>query len=119
MVPFALAQELKLAGFTQSAASEAVYALTDHLRIRRENAVQMWYGSKNKVGLPLQLEDEAVYTPTLSDLLIACGNPLQLVCEEAGNWQASTALPIGRLVGEGETAEEALGRLWLQMQRST
>jgi hypothetical protein len=119
MVSFALAQELKLAGFTQSSAPEAVYALSDHLRVRREHAVQMWYGSKSKAGLPVQLEDEAVYTPTLSDLLIACGHPLSLACEEAGNWQASTSLPVGRLVEKGGTAEEALGRLWLQMRRAT
>jgi hypothetical protein len=119
MVPFALAQELKLAGFTQSASSGAIYALTDDLRIRREHALHLWYGSKNKSSLPIQLEDEAVYVPTLSELLIACGKPLQLACEEIGNWQASAASPAGRLIGEGETAEEALGRLWLQMRRST
>jgi len=119
MVPFTLAQELKSAGFAQDSAPEAVYALNDHLRIRREHAHHLWYGSKNKAGLPLELEHEAVYTPTLSDLLIACGKPLQLACQEAGNWEASTTLPIGPLVGEGETAEEALGRLWLLMQRST
>jgi hypothetical protein len=119
MVPFALARELKLAGFTQSASSEAIYALTEDLRIRREHAFHIWYGSRNKAGLSVQLEDEAVYVPTLAELLIACGKPLQLVCEEGGDWQASAASPAGRLVGEGETAEEALGRLWLQMRRST
>jgi hypothetical protein len=119
MISFALAQELRSAGFTQDSAPEAVYALNEHLRIRREHALHMWYGSKNKAGLTLQLEDEAVYAPTLSDLLIACGKPLRLACQEAGNWQASTTLPVGPLVGEGETAEEALGRLWLLMQRST
>jgi hypothetical protein len=62
MIPFALAQELKLAGFTQSSAPEAIYALTDHLRIRREHSLQMWYGSKSKAGLPLHLEDEAILT---------------------------------------------------------
>jgi hypothetical protein len=119
MVPFALAQELKLAGFAQSSSSEAIYALTDDLRIRREHAFHLWYGSKNKAGLSLQLEDEAVYVPTLSELLIACGRPLQLACEEGGDWQASAASPAGRLVGEGDTAEEALGHLWLEMRRST
>jgi hypothetical protein len=118
MLPFSLAQELKLAGFSQSSSPEAVYALTDDLRIRREHAPHMWYGSKHKAGLSLQLENEAVYVPTLSDLLIACGKPLQLACEEGGDWQASAALPAGRLVGEGGTAEEALSRLWLQMRHS-
>jgi hypothetical protein len=115
MVPFALAQELKSAGFTQSESSYAVYALSDHLCIRREHALLMWYGSKRKAGLPLQLEEEAVHIPTLSDLVIACGNPLQLVCDEVGNWRASAPTPDGQLDGEGET----LGRLWLLMRRST
>jgi hypothetical protein len=119
MVPFALAQELKLAGFAQSSSPEAIYALTDDLRIRREHAFHLWYGSKNKAGLSLQLEDEAVHVPTLTELLTACGKPLQLACEEGGDWQASAVSPAGRLVGKGETAEEALGRLWLQMRRST
>jgi hypothetical protein len=117
MLPFALAQELKLAGFTQSSSPRAVYALNDYLRIYREHALEMWYGS-TKAGLPLQLENDAVYQPTLSDLVIACGKPLQITCDEGGNWQASAVLPAGSLVGKGETAEEALARLWLQMRRS-
>jgi hypothetical protein len=117
MLPFTLAQELKLAGFTQSSSPKAVYALNDYLRIHREHALQMWYGS-TKAGLPLQLEDDAVYQPTLSDLVIACGKPLQLVCDEGGNWQASAVLPVGALGAKGQTAEEALARLWLQMRRS-
>jgi hypothetical protein len=119
MISFALAQELKAAGFTQSPLPHAVYALSDHLRIRREHAVQMWYGSKSKAGLPLQLEEEAVYTPTLSDLVIACGKPLQLACDEVGNWEASAPTPDGPLVGEGGSGDEALGRLWLLMKRSS
>ncbi len=119
MISFALAQELKSAGFTQSPSPHAIYALNDHLRIRREAALQMWYGSKAKAGVPLQLEQEAVYTPTLSDLVIACGKPLQLACDQVANWRASTPTPDGQLLGEGETAEEALGRLWLLMQRTS
>ena len=119
MISFALAQELKSAGFTQSPSPHAVYALNDHLRIRREAALQMWYGSKAKAGVPLQLEQEAVYTPTLSDLVIACGKPLQLACDQVANWRASTPTLDGQLLGEGETAEEALGRLWLLMQRTS
>jgi hypothetical protein len=92
MIPFALAQELKSAGFTQSPASHAIYALNEHLRIRRENAIQMWYGSKAKAGVALQLEEEAVYTPTLSELAIACGRPLHLMCNESGIWEAFNLL---------------------------
>jgi hypothetical protein len=117
MITFALAQELKSAGFTQSNAPHAIYALNDHLRIRREHALQMWYGSKAKSGVPLQLDEEAVYTPTLSDLVIACGRPLHLLCDETGSWQASKSTDAKSIEG-CETAEEALGRLWLLMQAS-
>jgi hypothetical protein len=119
MIPFELAQELKSAGFTQSTALDAVYALGEHLRVRRRDALQMWYGSKRKAGLALELEQEAIYTPTLSDLVTACGKPLQLACDEAGNWKASALVSERQLVGEGETADESLARLWLLMQRST
>jgi hypothetical protein len=78
----------------------------------------MWYGSRSKEGVALQLNEEAVYAPTLSDLVTACGKPLQVACDEAGNWQASRPLDEP-LVGEGETAEEALSRLWLKMEQST
>jgi hypothetical protein len=118
-LPFELARELKSAGFTQSPSAEAVYALGEHLRVRREHALQMWYGSKRKAGLPLELEEEAVYTPTLSVLLTACGKPMQLACDEAGKWKASAPIPDRELVGEGETPEEAMCRLWLLMQRAT
>jgi hypothetical protein len=119
MIPFALALELKSAGFTQSTSSAAVYALSEHLRIHREHALLMWYGAKRKASLPLQLEEEAVCAPSLSDLTTACGKPLQLGCDEGGNWKASAHIPDRELVGEGETAEEALARLWLLMRRST
>jgi hypothetical protein len=55
MIPFALAQELKSAGFTQDSAPEAVYALNEHLRIRREHARHLWYGSKTRRGYLLSL----------------------------------------------------------------
>jgi hypothetical protein len=113
--PFA---EAVSAGFTQSSSPDAIYALSEHLRIRREHALQMWYGSKRKTGLALQLEQEAIYTPTLSDLVTACGKPLQLGCDEAGNWKATAPTPDRELVGKGETAEEALARLWILMEQA-
>jgi hypothetical protein len=118
MISFELSRELKAAGFTQSTALHAVYALSEHLRIRRQDALRMWYGSKRKAGLTLELEEEAVYAPTLSDLVIACGKRLQLGCDEAGNWKASAPVAGRQLIGEGETADESLARLWLLMQQS-
>jgi hypothetical protein len=117
MISFALAQELKAAGFSPSTSPHAIYALSDHLRIRREHALLMWYGSKSKAGVPLQLDEEAVYTPILSDLVVACGKPLRLSSDEAGVWRASKS-PDEKRVDGCESAEEALGRLWLLMRAS-
>jgi hypothetical protein len=50
MITFALAQELKNAGFTPSKNTNAVYFINDHLKIRREDALRMWYGDKAKFG---------------------------------------------------------------------
>jgi hypothetical protein len=40
MISFELAQELKSAGFTQSTSPYAIYALSEHLRIRRAVAIR-------------------------------------------------------------------------------
>jgi hypothetical protein len=50
MISFALAQELKNAGFNPKTNSNAVYFINDHLKIRREDALRMWYGDKSRVG---------------------------------------------------------------------
>jgi hypothetical protein len=103
MLPFELARELKSAGFAQSTELDAVYALSEHLRIRRRDALQMWYGSKRKAGLAVELEQEALNTPTLSELVTACGKPPQLACDEAGKWQALGLISDRQFVTDGET----------------
>jgi hypothetical protein len=118
MISFELARELKAARFQPSTSPYAVYCLNEDLRIRREQALQMWYGSKTKEGIPLELEREAVFAPSLSELVVACGKPLQLSCDETGRWQAC-ATTIHERVADGETAEEALGRLWLLLEKTT
>jgi hypothetical protein len=118
MISFELARELKKAGFHPSTSPYAVYCLNEDLRIRREQALHMWYGSKTKEGVPLELEQEAVFAPSLSELVIACGKPLQLSCDEAGHWQARKTV-FHELVADGETAEEALARLWLLLENET
>ena len=67
MIPFALAQELKNAGFVPKTNANAVYFINDHLKIRREDALRMWYGDKSRVGMDLDLSKEVVYSPTLTD----------------------------------------------------
>jgi hypothetical protein len=75
MISFALAQELKNAGFSPSKNTNAVYFINDHLKIRREDALRMWYGDKSRIGLDLDLSKEVVYSPTLTELIGACGVP--------------------------------------------
>jgi hypothetical protein len=117
MISFELAQELKAAGFPPGTSPNAVYCLNDQLRIRRKHALHMWYGSKAKEGVPLELEEEAVYAPTLAELVIACGKPLQLACDDSGNWQARKP-SRAEFVASGDTAEAALGRLWLLLVKT-
>jgi hypothetical protein len=60
MISFALAQELKNAGFNPNKNANAVYFINDHLKIRREDALRMWYGDKARVGMDLDLSKEVV-----------------------------------------------------------
>jgi hypothetical protein len=114
MMSFDLAKELKNAGFFQSVNPNAVYFLNNRLQIRREDALKMWYGDKHLVGLDLDLAKEAVYAPTLSELVIGCAHPFYLHCDETGRWYAGkTANDVG---AAAETAEEAVGRHWLFLQ---
>jgi hypothetical protein len=69
------------------------------------------------LGVPLELEEEAVYTPNLSELVIACGKPLDLACDKAGHWKAAKSTST-KLIEGCETAEDALGRLWLLLQNA-
>jgi hypothetical protein len=89
MISFALARELKNAGLTQRNNSNSVYFINDHLKIRREDALRMWYGDKSKVGMDLDLAKEVVYSPTLTELIEACGAPFYLSCADRGHWRAA------------------------------
>jgi hypothetical protein len=95
---YELAKQLKDAGYPQDAAQHAVWkhpAMTGY-----EN-------------------EEWAATPTLSELIEACGNRFEALrrCED-GVFCADTAIE-GRLVtpGQGDTPEEAVARLWLALNR--
>ena len=115
MISFALAQELKNAGFNPSKTSNAVYFINDHLKIRREDALRMWYGDKLRVGMDLDLSKEVVYSPTLTELITACGAPFYLSCTDTGHWRAANT-PSGEGGRTGETPAEAVARLWLLLE---
>jgi hypothetical protein len=115
MISYALAQQLKNEGFTQKTDPNAVYFLNEHLKIRREDALRMWYSDASKEGWPLDLETEAVFSPTLSELVIGCGKPFHLSCDDDGRWYASKA--AGSEEREtGQSADEAVARLWLLLK---
>jgi hypothetical protein len=117
LISFALARQLKDAGLTQRTNSNSVYFINDHLKIRREDALRMWYGDKSKAGLDLDLSKEVVYSPTLTELIEACGAPFYLSCTETGHWRAANTVnaEAGR-TGEVETPAEAVARLWLLLE---
>jgi hypothetical protein len=117
MMSFALAKELKDAGFVPKTNINAVYFINDHLKIRREDALRMWYGDKSRLGLDLDLSKEVVYSPTLTELIEACGLPFQLSCEAGGRWYASNTTNADDR-GSGETPAEAVARLWLILHAS-
>jgi hypothetical protein len=98
MISFALAQELKDAGFVPKTNSNAVYFINDHLKIRREDALRMWYGDKLRVGMDLDLSKEVVYSPTLigahrglrCTILPVVHWHGPLACREYGKWRGGT-----------------------------
>jgi hypothetical protein len=114
MISFERAQELKNAGFTQRITGNAEYFLNEHLMIRREDAIRMWYGDKAKEGWALNLTEELVYCPTVAELIEACGLPFYLSCDAASHWYAKNSPDgVDGKSGYGETAPEAIARLWL------
>jgi hypothetical protein len=115
MISFALAQELKNAGFNPNKNANAVYFINDHLKIRREDALRMWYGDEARVGMDLDLSKEVVYSPTLTELITACGAPFYLSCADTGHWLAANT-PNGEGGRTGETPAEAVARLWLLLE---
>jgi hypothetical protein len=117
MISFALAQELKNAGFVPKTNGNAVYFSNDHLKIRREDALRMCYGDKSRVGLDLDLSKEVIYSPTLTELREACGAPFYLSRTDTGHWLAgNTANGEGGQTRKGETPAEAVARLWLLLE---
>jgi hypothetical protein len=119
MISFALAQELKNAKFTQRTNGNAEYFLNEHLMIRREDALRIWYGDKAKQEWELDPSEVLVYCPTVSELIEGCGLPFYLSCSAASHWHATNAKDGEAESGHGETAGEAVARLWLVLHSKT
>lgn len=103
---YELAKELKDAGFRRDGLGEMVWPEMKTNNYTRET--------------PITLPEMSIYSPTLSELIEACGvylitllhNPLRR------QWLATDVMPgtIVRHSGEGSTPEEAVARLWLALQ---
>jgi hypothetical protein len=114
MISFALGQELKKAGFAQRTGGNAVYFVNEHHKVRRENALRFWYADKAREEWEFDPSKELVYSPTLTELIEACGLPFFLSCNAAGHWYASNS--VNKDEGEtGATPAEAVARLWLRL----
>jgi hypothetical protein len=64
MMSFALAKELKDAGFVPKTNINAVYFINDHLKIRREDALRIWYCDKSRSGLDLDQRRSCTRQPS-------------------------------------------------------
>jgi hypothetical protein len=106
MIDYTLAKQLKDAGFPQR--EDGIYWANDGaMRIHA-------YEEHDKIALGL------AYIPTLEELIEECGasdsEVFSLTWETTDmNWQASLSLDGENTDGEGDTAVEAVARLWLAL----
>jgi hypothetical protein len=119
MISFAVAQQLKAAGFNASKRPNAEFFVNEHLKVRREDAQRVWYADQSEKGWELDPEKEMVYCPTIQELAEGCSLPLYVSCDEPGHWYAKKT-PDGAdgPSGYGESLGDALARLWLTLQLS-
>ena len=117
MISFALAQELKNAGFTDNKNGNAEYFINEHLKVRREDALRVWYSDKAKEGWDFDPAKELVYCPMIEELIEGCGLPFYLSCDAAGHWYAKNSPDgVDGDSGYGESPSDATARLWLVLQ---
>jgi hypothetical protein len=93
---YELAKEIRDAGFPQTGNGKSV-SPADALVMRR---------------------GDRVYSPTLSELIGACGMPFKLegntdVASDVAIWVAQS----DSILGNGSTPEEAVARLWLALRK--
>ena len=114
-----LAKELKAAGFPVG-----TYQL-GHRFYPHENATN-WPDATRAQGVtvtPYELEnhrqdiENGYYCPTLSDLIGACGGKFARLFVMKAIWFAESDRP--ELVAMGDTPVEAVGRLWLALNKSS
>ena len=97
MISYELANELKDAGWPQSGSGG-------------------WVGPADKIVLR---SGDRVYAPTLSELIEACGSKNFILGRTSHyteiSWDAQIYDATTRTIGKGQSAEEAVARLWLAL----
>ena len=113
----ALAQQLKIAGFPISA-----YRAGHKFYPQENNAG--WSEAARQHGViihPYELENrlqeikDGYYCPTLSDLIDACGDSFARLYIMKTIWTAESDSP--EQIAMGDSPEEAVGRLWLALNK--
>jgi hypothetical protein len=100
---YELCKELKDAGFPQA-------------RVPRLYPIAMEIGEIRKPELTSEMVEEAgAYAPTLSELIEACGKPITL---NVGVATTSATQPLSGEYANGPTLEEAVARLWLELNKN-
>ena len=65
-------------------------------------------------GFPYKSPEDFPYVPALRELIDACRLPLKLDCRNnAEKWYAMQ----GEVLGTGDTPEEAVANLWLELNK--
>lgn len=114
-----LAKELKAAGFP------ITFFRVGHKFYPGENSVG-WSEASRRTGVmitPYELQhhardiEDGYYSPTLPDLIEACGKRFARVYVEAALWTAESDNP--RAAGMAHSAEEAVAKLWLALREKT
>ena len=110
---YELCKKLKLAGFPQN------YSTME----KDYNGQKYWmydhddndYTEIQCVGKSCNALDEEnlIYIPTLSELIIACGDKFYGLLKNDDNWQADSVEPD--ITEIGLTMEESVSRLWLRL----
>lgn len=112
---YALAKELKDAGFPTKPLG---------LWITKDNSEPHLLPKNIQPGdiIATDYKDHAVYVPTLSELIEACGKDFASLefhpNDETGpRWWTASHLSSGMIETMGDTPEEAVARLWLALNK--
>lgn len=107
MLTFESAKELKDAGFPQAGEGKILLPGID-------SPIEVL----TEIMAHRELSSSAVYVPTLSELVEACGGNFYILAREKHEiWAAQDHGHFGRTISEGTTPEEAVARLWLALNK--